>query len=116
MAQVFQEPTEHASTSYSLDSYKEYFIEIITPKTADPYEKIQLEKIAYQSQRENLMKEPKLIGKFVAFHDSNLIDSDVDQNILLERVYKKFGYIPILIEKLGEELEFTVHSPQYKTT
>ncbi len=49
---------------------------------------------------------PKLLatnkGKWVAVLDGKLIDSDVNQWALAERVYRRYGYRPIYMTQVGD--------------
>jgi hypothetical protein len=49
---------------------------------------------------------------FVAIHESEVIDSDIDDALLASRVYKKIGYIPIYVGYVGEERVLRVPSPR----
>ena len=62
----------------------------------------------YLSQRDQLVKTHH--GRYVAFHDSELVDSDANETMLLKRVYAKYGYGKLLIH-LVEESERVYHIP-----
>lgn len=75
---------------------------------------IEFEKMVFLTKKEELMKDSTLHGKYIAFLNGQVVDDDVNEKSLLDRVYKKYGYVSVLIEKLGEELEFT-NSPNFET-
>lgn len=56
------------------------------------------EQAAFERMKPELLKTHK--GKFVAIHDGKLVDSDADEETLVERVYSKFGYHTILITEV----------------
>ena len=74
--------------------------------------KIQNEKHAFLKKKTALMNDPNMKGKYVAVHDGEVIDSDVDEIVLMQRVYKNYGYVPILIERVVEETKVIFHSPR----
>lgn len=51
----------------------------------------------------DLLRNPILRGKFVAIADEEVIDFNEDEKTLLKRVYQKYGYIPVYIQKVEEE-------------
>ncbi len=77
-----------------------------TPIKKDSIEKIKLEKLAFSNRKQELMNDPNFKGRYVAVLDEDVIDSDLDFQKLTKRVYKNFGYIPILIEKIDEEIVY----------
>jgi len=116
MSQIYEQEPKRTNTYDNHYSLKEYFLELTIQNSKNPIEMIEFEKLSFQSQKVKLIKDPNLIGKFVAFHNGKLVGSDLDQVTLTTKMYQKFGYVPILIEKLDNEIEFTVHSPQYEIT
>jgi hypothetical protein len=72
--------------------------------------KIDQEFEAYQAMHAKLRE--TLLGKHVAIHDGQLIDSDSDAMTLVHRVRQQYGHIPILFTQVEEQpiKEFTIHS------
>jgi hypothetical protein len=58
------------------------------------------------------MCNPNFKNKFVAVKNGSIVDYDSDERALLKRIYGKYGYIPILVEKISEEIEYTT-SPSF---
>jgi len=54
----------------------------------------------YRRKREFL---PQYSGKYVAFRDGRVVDSDVDKGVLARRFYKTYGYVPVCISKVDEK-------------
>jgi hypothetical protein len=42
-------------------------------------------------------------GQFVAVYNGNIVDSDPDEAVLIDRFYRTFGYVPVLIHAVGVE-------------
>jgi hypothetical protein len=42
-------------------------------------------------------------GKYVAVYHGDIVDSDAEEVSLVERFYRTFGYVPVLIHKVGIE-------------
>lgn len=82
-------------------------IKTTSPIKKDSIEKIKSEKLAFSNKKQELMNDPNYKEKYVAVLDGNIIDSDLDFKELTNRVYKEHGYVPILIEKIEEEVEFS---------
>ncbi len=60
-----------------------------------------------------LVRDPDFVGKFVAVVGGTVVDSDADENILAWRVYGKYGYVPIYVEKIESEEEvLEIPSPE----
>ena len=86
---------------------RSYIAEISLDKQISLNE-IAWEKILFSKKKKELLNNSEFYGKYVAVKNGEIIDSDVDQDSLLKRVYKKLGYVQILIEKIEkEELEYT---------
>lgn len=79
------------------------------------------EKDAFLRMFEGLLKNPRYNRKFVAVFKGKVVDYDTDNRTLAKRVYAKFGYVPIYIDKVSEEkrvvevngkkLEFEITDP-----
>jgi len=88
-----------------------FYLDLLSKTNLD-LSKIQTEKLAYQLQRKKLLQDSSLIGKYVAFHNEKLVDSDFDFVVLAKKMHDKYGNSPILIERLGNELKAKVRSPK----
>lgn len=58
---------------------------------------------AYLLMEQELLRNPKYANKYVAIHNGQIVDFDSDRVALADRVYAKYGYIPILIKKVETE-------------
>ncbi len=58
---------------------------------------------AYLLMEKELLRNPKYVNKYVALHSGEIVDYDSDRIALADRVYAKYGYIPILIKKVETE-------------
>jgi hypothetical protein len=58
------------------------------------------EKNSFAKLKETLLRDPNYLNRYVAIVDGKVVDSDYDDSILTERLYKKFGYIPLFIGKI----------------
>lgn len=75
--------------------------------------KFNMEKQAFQKIRYDLLENKKYHNEFIAIHKGKLVDHDKDNIKLAKRVYKKYGYIPIYIDKITEiEKVYKIHSPK----
>lgn len=61
------------------------------------------EKKSFAELKETLLTDPNYLNKYVALVKGRVVDTDYDDSILAERVYKKFGYIPLFIGKITRE-------------
>jgi hypothetical protein len=64
-------------------------------------ELFQLNRMYFEKNRSELLR--KYINKFVAIWDGGVVDFDKDKIELAKRVYTKFGYLPIYIQKVEKE-------------
>jgi hypothetical protein len=87
------------------DLARDYVRQARRAKIAEEFE-------AYQAMHPQLKK--TLLGKHVAIHDGQLIDSDSDAMTLVGRVRERFGRIPILFTEVRENptQEFVIRSPR----
>lgn len=53
-------------------------------------------------------------SSYVALHQGEVVDHDVDQRALYLRIRQQYGHIPVLIipANVTETPEFTIHSPR----
>jgi len=64
---------------------------------------IKRERQAFEEMKDNLLKDEKLLGKFVAIFKEGVVDFDEDEEKLVKRMYKKYGYSPMYIQKVEEK-------------
>src|SRR5262245_50458329 len=56
---------------------------------------------------------PNYRGRFVAIHDGRLVDSDVSDVALIQRVQQRVGYVPMHVGLVTEE-QPVVRIPHYR--
>jgi hypothetical protein len=78
----------------------------LAPPGEDKWEK---ERRAFHRLRPSLLRNH--LGKYVAIHQSKVVDSGVDQIALAMRVYKRFGYVPIYVGQVLAEPQRPVRMP-----
>ena len=71
----------------------------------------QKEREAFYKLRDQLLKTHR--GQFVAILNGQIVDSDVDNCELAQRVYNKFGYVPVYIQIVEEKPRvYDIPSPE----
>ncbi len=76
-------------------------------------EEFRREAEAFAKMKRGLLRKESYKGKFVAIYKGDLIDCDKDLGELAKRVYGKFGYVPIYMDKVVEEEEvLEIPSPE----
>jgi len=77
-------------------------------------EKIQAEIAAYRSMHPDLVRQYR--GQYVAVHDGQVVDHDVDFQALHRRVRERFGRQAVLLRQVEEEVEreLTFRSPRFE--
>ena len=76
--------------------------------------KIDFEKSIFLKKKLELIQNQDFIGKYVAVMKGEVIDKDDNKHVLIKRVYENQGYVPILIEKISNEvIEYTT-SPNFE--
>lgn len=86
----------------------------LRPTILDTTEKtFQSEKNSFAKLKDGLLNDTNYLNKFVAVVGGKIVDSDNDDGVLAQRVYRKFGYISLFIGKIehGEET-LDVPSPE----
>jgi hypothetical protein len=70
----------------------------LTTKAVSPSEQIfEREKDIFLQIKPKLLNDKDYSNKFVAIINGKIADSDSDRSALVERVYSRFGYIPLYI-------------------
>jgi hypothetical protein len=62
---------------------------------------IEEEKKVFLKIKDKLAKDPQYDGKYVAVFKGAIMRCDDDKGRLTENVYKKYGYVPIYIDKVA---------------
>jgi hypothetical protein len=72
--------------------------------------RIEEERRAFLKIKDKLIKDPQYNGKYVAIFKGAIVGCDDDKGRLAETVYRKYGYVPIYIDKVAPE-ERIVEAP-----
>jgi hypothetical protein len=78
-------------TSEELDKYSQYI-------ERDRLEYIDRQQQLFDEARPRLVTE--YLNEYVAFEDGQVLDHDVDENALAERVYAKYGYRDLIMQRV----------------
>ena len=89
--------------------FKEFEIDKMTFGT-----ELDFEKANFLKKKLELLQNPEFIGKYVAVIKGKVVDKDDDKFVLLNRIYKQYGYTSILIEKISTEIEECFTSPNFE--
>jgi PHD/YefM family antitoxin component YafN of YafNO toxin-antitoxin module len=69
------------------------------------------DRAAYLAMKDELLKTHR--GEYVCFREGKLVGIDPDDQVLLEHVYKTFGYGPIFLHKIEDpETVYHIRSPR----
>jgi len=75
--------------------------------------RLEEERSAFLKVRDRLIRDARYRGKYIAVFGGKVVDCDEDKARLAERVYRKYGYIPIYIDKVAPEEEHVeIPSPE----
>jgi hypothetical protein len=79
---------------------------------SDADAKFACERQAFWAMHAQLL--PMYEGKYVAVLDGQVVDSDIDERALVQRVYQRFGYQPIYVQLVtsGSLPVYRLMSPQ----
>lgn len=72
----------------------------LSPNDPSPDQIFEREKNSFAKLKETLLNDPNYLNKYIAVVGGKVVDSDYDDSVLAERVYKMFGYIPLFIGKI----------------
>ncbi len=59
--------------------------------------KVERERRAFLAMKRTLLQNESLKGKYVAIIDGQVVDSDTDDEELVARIYRRYGYRPMYI-------------------
>lgn len=93
-----------STTSDELSHYTQLVVELTSTLNDDP---LQTERSHFESIRTDLMKDPELKDGYVAILDHEVIGHGSNGAELALKMYKEHGYVPILIEKVSEDIKYT---------
>jgi hypothetical protein len=94
--------TNQVSLSSSITVAQSYAIKV-SPALDQTFE---ANKNSFLKLKENLLQDKNFLDKFIVIKNGEMIDSDFDRSVLAERVYTKYGYIPIFIGKIMKENKY----------
>jgi hypothetical protein len=77
-------------------------------------EKIRREMDAFREQHAELLEH--FAGKYIAMHDGQVIDHDMDQRALHLRIFARLGHTPVLLKRVDHEPErdLIFRSPRFE--
>ena len=114
---VLRERGERKKKEVIVELIREYVekrgLSSINPQQLEQIMMIEEEREAFLKMRERLILDPKYAGKYVAILNGEVVGFDQDKGKLAEAVYKKYGYVPIYIDKVAPgERRVEIPSPE----
>jgi hypothetical protein len=91
------------STELREELRKELMNEIKAKEKLTGLMSIKKEKRSFLNMKKDLVENKTYNNKFIAILNGKIVDFDVDNRKLAKRVYEKYGYIPIYIDKVEKE-------------
>jgi hypothetical protein len=83
------------------------------PQQLKYFLQIEEEREAFLKIRDKLIQNPSYYGKYVAVFQGGIVGCDEKIGRLAEKVYKKYGYVPIYFDKVvPSERHLEVPSPE----
>jgi hypothetical protein len=79
-----------------------------------PADKWRAEQQAFRRLLPELLKTHR--GQYVAVHEGQVVDSGPDKLALAGRAYARFGYVPIYVSLVSDELPPIVRVPSPRTS
>jgi hypothetical protein len=75
--------------------------------------KLQAEFARYQAQHADLKVD--YLGRHIAFYEGRVIDHDLDPDVLVRRVRRRYGHLPVLFVQVEEApiQEYVIRSPRW---
>lgn len=68
---------------------------------------------AFKAMEHQLEGDPKYRGKYVVIYNSELVAYGEDRAKLLSEAYKKYGYVSLIVHKVGQKRIMRAYSPRY---
>jgi len=85
----------------------------VDPQQLEYILRIEEEREAFLKIRDKLIRDPLYNGKYVAIFQGAVVGCDEEKERLAEAVYKKYGYVPIYIDKVApSERHVEIPSPE----
>jgi len=85
----------------------------VNPQQLEQIMLIEEEREAFLKIRERLIIDPRYAGKYVAILNGEVVGFDEDKGKLAESIYRKYGYVPIYIDKVAPgERRVEIPSPE----
>lgn len=78
-----------------------YWAEYEKARHKNPLEELNLNKKVFEANFESLIEEYE--GSYVAVVDKKIVDNDMNKFHLLDRIYEKYGYRTVYVEKVTRE-------------
>lgn len=74
-------------------------------------QRIRQEEQIFEMMKQDLLNNPKYKGNYIAMFEGRIIDVDQDERGLLKRIYQKYGYVPVYIQKVEDMKVEEIPSP-----
>ena len=83
------------------------------PQQVEYLHRIEELRMGFLKALSELLKDPRYRGRYVAFFEGRVVDSDEEKGRLARRVYERYGYVPIYIDLVApDERRVEVPSPE----
>jgi hypothetical protein len=69
---------------------------------------------AFEVIEKQLRKDPNYRGKYIVIYKGRPIASGTDRARLISETYQKYGYVSLIVEKIGEKQIMRIYSPRFK--
>ena len=85
----------------------------VDPQQLEYIMRIEEEREEFLKIKDRLIRDPLYAGKYVAIFKGQIVGCDKEKEKLAEAVYKKYGYVPIYIDKVAPgERRVEIPSPE----
>ena len=117
---VLRERGERKKNEVIIEFLKEYVerrgLSAVDKQQLEYILRIEEEREAFLKIRDKLLRDPLYAGKYVAVFQGSVVGYDEKKEKLAETVYKKYGYVPIYIDKVApSERRVEIPSPELAT-
>ena len=79
---------------------------------APPLSKFKREQAAFARLKPQLLSQYR--GQFVAIHDEQVVASGSDHREVAFEAYRKYGYVPIYVDLVADEIPQPVRMPSFR--